>query len=412
MAATESDNVQMPIDPGPVIGFILGTLVLFLLFRKKIQKLVRINLEQLIGEDFFDLTPDLLLISDLEGKILRLNTAFEHALESSQNELVGRKFLEFVHPEDLEKTLGALAGLNSGKTILSFQNRYVAASGNTVHLDWTARPILEKKLVYAVARDISSTKAIEKSLKEAQLKSEVSSKLASLGEMASGIAHEINNPLTVIASQAEDLIDSVKASAVSREQIIETLGDMNAMVFRIAKIVRALKTYSRDASNDPHSESSVETIVEDTSRLCSEKFKHADIDLRIDTISPDLWIECRPAEISNILLNLLTNAKDAIESWSEKWIHLSTKDLGDHVEIAVTNSGPKITVEVRARMFEPFFSTKEVGKGTGLGLSISRTFAESHGGTLLLDDSSKQTSFVVKLPKRQPPMTPKLKEAG
>ena len=114
-----------------------------------------------------------------------------------------------------------------------------------------------------------------------------------------------------------------------------------------------------------------------------------------------LRIPCREAQISQVLLNLIANAADAVQDLSERWIRIEVSRNADAVEIAVTDSGGGIPDEIRARVMQPFFTTKPAGQGTGFGLSISRAFAEAHAGTLTIDVASPHTRFVVTLPARR-----------
>jgi signal transduction histidine kinase len=113
-------------------------------------------------------------------------------------------------------------------------------------------------------------------------------------------------------------------------------------------------------------------------------------------------LECRPTQITQVLLNLLNNARDAAEESEERWVQLDVTELADWIRISVTDSGKGIPVEIREKIMSPFFTTKAVGKGTGLGLSITKSIVDSHRGTLILDEESVQTRFVIELPKRQP----------
>jgi two-component system sensor histidine kinase DctS len=113
-------------------------------------------------------------------------------------------------------------------------------------------------------------------------------------------------------------------------------------------------------------------------------------------------LECRAVQISQVLLNLINNACDAISSLNEKWILINAIERNNLIEISVTNSGPKIPAHIREKLMQPFFTTKEVGMGTGLGLSLSKTIAEAHGGRLYLDLGAENTRFVLELPKISP----------
>jgi signal transduction histidine kinase len=142
---------------------------------------------------------------------------------------------------------------------------------------------------------------------------------------------------------------------------------------------------------------SVALIVRDTVELCTERFRQHNIDLVIDPIEPGLYVECRGVQIAQVLLNLLSNAHDAVDGARERRVRIAVDNDDRDVRIAVSDSGPGIPPEIRARIMEPFFTTKEIGKGTGLGLSVSKGIAEAHGGRLALDPEARETRFVLTL---------------
>lgn len=235
-------------------------------------------------------------------------------------------------------------------------------------------------------------------LKLAQEQLVNSSKFAALGEMAAGVAHEINTPLGTIKLRANQLVRLSAKNSVTAEQVHSMAGVIEATADRIGKIVQGLRLFSRNADADPVQQVSVKEIIDDTLNLCGEKFKEAGIDLRIHAISDNTFIDCRAAQISQVLVNLLNNAKDAVENLSEKWIAITFLVAPDSISIHVTDSGTGLPLEVEQKLFQPFFTTKDIGKGTGLGLSISKGIVEKHRGSLTYDRSSRHTSFVVKFP--------------
>lgn len=239
-------------------------------------------------------------------------------------------------------------------------------------------------------------------IKRLSLESQLSesSRLSALGEMAGGIAHEINNPLSIIRGKAavlkrkyqDGVLDD--ATATKEFQVIENTVD------RIAKIIKGLKTYSRNADNDPFDTVSLSGILDDTLELCRERFKNELVKIDIEKDSK-LHVKCRSAQISQIIMNLLINSLDAIQKNSEKWIKIQIFQNADLVCFKITDSGNGIDPAIVKKIMQPFFTTKEVGKGTGLGLSISKGIAESHGGKLEYDETSKNTSFILTLPKAE-----------
>lgn len=223
-------------------------------------------------------------------------------------------------------------------------------------------------------------------------------KLASLGEMASGIAHEINNPLAVIQSRTLHMKRQIDRGQYDPENFKESLQKINTTVDRIAKIIRGLKSFSRNADGDPLMPVSIKSIVENTLELCNEKFRNNQVILKVDPI-PDITIHCRESQIVQVLLNLLNNAYDAVETRENRWVHLSFNMMRrNHISIIVTDSGEGIPETIAQNIMQPFFTTKDVGKGTGLGLSISKGIVEGHHGEIYLDRKNRNTRFVVSLP--------------
>jgi signal transduction histidine kinase len=230
------------------------------------------------------------------------------------------------------------------------------------------------------------------------------SKVGALGEMASGIAHEINTPLSVIQIRAEQLTELTAEEPLNRALIADISVNIANTVGRIAKIVQGLRNFSRKAGDDPFVATAISEIIKDTLVLCQERFRHNQIDFRHGAV-PDAKIMCRPAQISQVLLNLLNNASDAIcpLSVNPKWIELNVKVEGANVHITVSDCGTGIPTQVRDKIFDPYFTTKEVGKGTGLGLSVSKGILEMHNGKLGIDDNAANTTFVITLPKAAEP---------
>lgn len=223
-------------------------------------------------------------------------------------------------------------------------------------------------------------------------------KFATLGEMAGGIAHEINNPIGligVLTSQIREIVE--EEGEIDKDLLLESLRQVEESVWRVAKIIKSLRSFSRDGSNDDLVHTPVRKIIDDVAVFCKERFKQHNIRFTISDISDELMVNCRETEICQVLLNLLNNAFDAIEGMLEEWVELSVGEDEKYIYFAVTNSGPQISDEIQKKLFQPFFTTKEVGKGTGLGLSISRKIAESHGGSLVFDPSSEYSRFALKI---------------
>ncbi len=253
--------------------------------------------------------------------------------------------------------------------------------------------LLVRSIRYAIER-----KHTEKLLFTTQKAMMSSAQLAALGTMAGGVAHEINTPLTVISLLAEQAKETAKKVGVDKTKLRESLQTIIDTASRIAKITQGLRTLAQESVADPAILTPIRSIVDDTLPLCEHRLKSSGITVR-QQVPENLSIACRASEVSQILLNLLLNAADAIEHNDSKWIEIGAADQGDHIEITVTDSGAGISKEIADRIFDPFFTTKVVGKGCGLGLSISRGLMVGHRGNLFLDEKSANTKFVISFAK-------------
>lgn len=232
-----------------------------------------------------------------------------------------------------------------------------------------------------------------KQLIEQQSKLINSAKLASIGEMASGIAHEINNPLTIIDLCAYRMLQ------ISHEPVVvKSALKIKDTVERITKIIQGLKQLSKEEGNLTQEQISINAAIADVVSICRAKFHENEIDFTID-IEKDLKVFGASVQVSQVVLNLLNNAFDEINRiHGNKWIKLIGRRTQGMVEISVTDSGPGISEEIYDKIMEPFFTTKVEQRGTGLGLSICKNIIEHHRGIIFVDRKSPNTRFVVQIP--------------
>jgi C4-dicarboxylate-specific signal transduction histidine kinase len=227
-----------------------------------------------------------------------------------------------------------------------------------------------------------------------------SARMAALNDMASGIAHEINNPLAIILGRAQSMKLRLQKGAVDPNYLCEGLDRIEATVHRISSIISALRLVTRDGTNDSFAPTPVRSIISDIAHIWSERLLNNGIEFRVLNIPEGLSISCKSSQVCTALLNLVSNSFQAVKACKSGFVEISVEDLNDFVEIAVTDSGPGIPREIRDRIFNPFFTTRKVGEGAGLGLSVALGVAVDHGGSITLDDKSKNTRFILRLPKR------------
>jgi signal transduction histidine kinase len=225
-------------------------------------------------------------------------------------------------------------------------------------------------------------------------------RMASLGQLAAGVAHEINNPLHAVSANVDLLAgtDGVAIPGMSEADMQTLLADLQLGIGRIAQIVKDLKEFSSGAADQPQ-RCYVDDVIGDALRLASFKLgKKIEVRRQCDLDLPALTIHRR--KLSQVLLNLLVNAADAlVEARTEgPWVLIAAGRVGDAVQIAVQDNGPGISDEVAGRLFEAFVTTKPIGKGTGLGLALSREYVTSFGGTLELQPVAHGARFAIVLP--------------
>ena len=224
-------------------------------------------------------------------------------------------------------------------------------------------------------------------------------KMASLGEMASGIAHEINSPIQAISLMAQRIQRQLKKD-ISTDEINSSMEKITNNVKKISEIIDSLSNVSRDSVDDDFIDTRVVDLIEDTANMTAERFRVNSVDFKINyhDVSKNTLIQCQRLQISQVLINLVNNAYDAINEMKDKWIKIDIRKHSEKIQISITDSGKGIADEIAERIFEPMFTTKEIGKGTGLGLSISSDIILKHNGLFYIDRRCKNTRFIIELP--------------
>lgn len=401
---------------------------------------------------FFQVTQEMLCIADFEGRFRRINPRWTHILGWSEQELLGRPYLDFVHPDDIAVTLAEASRLAEGVTTVSFENRYRCIDGSYRWLLWNATPVVEQRLIYAAARDITPRKESEQQLaatleqlqktiaserethiklKQAQSHLVQAEKMVALGQLVAGVAHEINNPLTFVINNlavlerdaealrqlvasyqdAERQLGPEHAAAFARvQQLAEemdapyTLENLRGLVVRtseglkrIQRIVNDLREFARGADRDWH-EVDLNEGIRSTLNIIHIRASNRHVTLEQD-LGPLPAIRCQPAKINQVVLNLVANAIDACQEGGK--VVVRTRGTPAGVEIQVSDNGAGIDPAILNKIFDPFFTTKPPGMGTGLGLSISLQIVRDHRGRIDVSSTpGAGSTFTVTLPAR------------
>lgn len=384
---------------GSLLTLFTGYIFLFGKQHQKYHQMILINHAQGRSQSEYyknviDSVPGLVAIVDRSLKYKMVNSHVQKYLELPESRILGKPI-----------------GFLKNKTFSNFVESFFVSSRSYDQIQSKlSRPGHPERWYLIVLHKISESECMivsldihdrviaeEKNLEQRAVV-EASARMAAIGQVTAGIAHEINNPLAVIIGKTQLL--KKRWQKLTQEQVEEELKKIELTCFRISKIIKGLRSLSRDGENDQFAEAEVGTIYSDVYTILEEKLQQNGI--HIETHFPEgLSLECRSVQIGQVLLNLLSNSMDAIKDSREKWIRVEAIDLGNFVEISVVDSGYGIPEDVVQKLMTPFFTTKTAGHGTGLGLSISRRILKDHHGELVLDRQSKHTRFVLNLPKRQ-----------
>lgn len=320
-----------------------------------------------------------------------MNQRGEELIGHSRKELVGQKLCEVL---PVNRTGGFFDKYK--KVLESGELLEEEFPLDTKWLRHQVVPVLDGIVI--TSRDITIRKKAEMTLWSTE-------KMKSLGEMASSIAHEINNPLTIITGRSTQVLSKLKQAEVPDLTMVQSMEKIESTAYRIAKIVKSLRSFSKDGERVPKSPNPLKSILDDTLELCRERFRNHQVELRVEKV-PTSWILCSPVQISQALLNLLNNAFDAVlEAEPPRWIELRFERVSGKVRILVLDSGAGVPFDIVDKVMMPFYTTKEVGKGTGLGLSIAKTLVEANHGSLKLEAEQGHTCFSLEFPEYTSPET-------
>ena len=340
----------------------------------------------------------------------------EHFWLASEANVTIDTFYERLHPDDRERTRQAIAESIDNKTRYDIQYRTVSPKGDEKWIRAIGRTFYDDagrpKRFDGVTLDVTSSKraeegiqrllieaqARERELRDKQQQLVQASKLASIGELASGVAHELNNPLNNIGLFIGNALDQLEDGQIDLVRLRRTLEATVQQVKKSADIITHLRIFARTSVNPPVPVD-MHGVIRSAASLVEAQLRLRNVHLLFEPCPDQPMVLGNAIQLEQVLINLLTNARDAVERAAEKCITIRSAMCGAHVDVTVRDTGAGISPEHQTRIFDPFFTTKEVGKGTGLGLSISYGIIHEHQGRITVEsESGKGTTFTIRLP--------------
>jgi PAS domain S-box-containing protein len=337
--------------------------------------------------------PDTVIQLDTNGKVVFINRVTP---PHTPEDVIGKAWLELIETNQRDKVQAAFAAALAGA---AGETEIQVTEATTIARAYQCRlgPVRQGGKIIGVvivARDVTEKKQTEMQLMFAD-------RMASVGTLAAGVAHEINNPLAAVIANLDMALEDVTSLAERTKlppDLLDELGDARTSADRVREIVRDLKMFSR-TQEERYGAVNVEKTIDSTLRMAWNEVRHrAKLVKEYGNVPRVVANESR---LGQVLLNLVVNAVQAIPegNYEGNEIRVATRQDGDQVVISVSDTGSGIPADVRQRMFTPFFTTKPVGVGTGLGLAISHRIIASMNGTITFDSEvGKGTTFHISLP--------------
>jgi PAS domain S-box-containing protein len=365
-----------------------------------------VMLEQLVAERsreldrIFRLSTDLLAVADFDGNYVSVSPAWEQITGRPVAEALAGNYVDFLHPDNVEKAAADFADLHEGKPV-HCENRYRRADGTYRWLSWRAVSMPEERRIYAVARDITAEKDRDEQLRQSQ-------KMEVVGQLTGGIAHDFNNLLTIIMGSLELL---QRGLGTADAKIARRIDAAMEGARRAAALTHRLLAFARRQPLEPKPIEPNRLVAGMSDMLHRVLGEHIALEF---VSAAGLWrVRADVNQLENSILNLAVNARDAMPQGGHLTIETQNVFLdetyaqargdvvpGQYVMIAVTDTGTGMTADIREKVFEPFFTTKPQGHGTGLGLAQVYGFIkQSEGHVMIYSEPGQGTSVKLYLPR-------------
>jgi len=342
---------------------------------------------------------DMIFATDVTGIVISFSKGAEKVLGYSLGEVIGRPIGDFA--EDPNAIDGVMNSCHIDGCALTLDFHFRHKEGHTIHCHASLMSLTNRagKIVgtIGVCNDITQWKKLQDDLVQVD-------RLAEIGRIAAGVAHEINNPLAVISEASgwaqEVVSDAEGLKPGDRQELSDTLGKIAAQTRRCRHITHKLLDFTRK-SDPTKTEFDVNEVLRETVDLLKPELKHAPVTVDFQFAEGPLLVNSDPRLLEQVFVNIVTNAIHAVLDKGDKdgriWIR--TKKIDPDVHIGIEDNGSGIPEEAQEKMFRLFYTTKPPGKGTGLGLPICRNIVQRLGGEITFDSAvGKGSTFTVRIP--------------
>jgi two-component system, NtrC family, sensor kinase len=343
-------------------------------------------------EELLEHANALILVASRERRIVVFNKNIAQLTGLRRDEVLGQDLINFIPENERMRVQRVIAASLRGEQVSNFETRLWGAGGREVRVSFATSAVLtargEVEGVIAIGQDLTVVKELEKRVIQAE-------KLASLGQLAASVVHEINNPMTAVATYADALLQrnvlNPKADPADQDKLRKIIDNSN----RILRFTRDLVSYARPADDKPE-KVDLHKLLDLAVSFCDHVLHQHKVTVQRE-YGPIPHVLAVRGNLVQVFVNLITNACHAMQPGGV--VKLSTQVEENDVLVAVADTGTGIKAEILEKIFEPFFTTKPDGKGTGLGLSIVQGIVEKHGGIIKVESQvGSGTRFSIRLP--------------
>ncbi|RUO94510.1 PAS domain S-box protein [Corallococcus sp. AB018] len=344
-------------------------------------------------EELLEKANALILVVNRDKQVVVFNQALSALTGLTKEQVLGRDLSSLVADSEQLRLAPVLAAAMRGESVNNFETRLLTRDGGEVRVSFATSSMQtqpgEVEGVIAIGQDVTVVKELEKRIIHAE-------KLASIGQLAASVVHEINNPMTAVATYADALLQRSRMTPGANPADQEKLKKILESSHRILRFTRDLVSYARPAQDRPE-RVSLNAVVDMAVGFCEHVVSQARVSVQREYASDVPPLAAVRANLVQVFVNLITNACHAMQPGGG--VYLSTLQEGPEAVVRVRDTGTGIEQRNLSRIFEPFFTTKPEGRGTGLGLSICQGIVENHGGRLTVESTLGQgTTFTVRLP--------------